>query len=333
MAESGPAGTGYASLSGGRGSSAAETEGRLNPVRLKLALSVCGVRLSERLVREGLVAPMQQARDFAGRDVEIVLPEGIVARCPVATKTTEHSPFLLDVDEDGARVACDSGPAVRVRIVPPPRFYHMTTRSGTPMWQVGTVHAGCISIDPAATCGLAARGMGCGFCTLAQTTNGSGAARPVGEVLEVISAALAEGAAEIVYFNTGHFEPDDGGFAFLEPYIAAVRKHFEVLVAVQIHPPRKDRWIDRTYAAGVDAISYSLEVFDPAVLSELCRGRHELIGRERYFEALERAARIFPSGAVWSDLIVGLDRIDAPGDRSPDGDGRATGAVPVPPAR
>jgi len=179
------------------------------------------------------------------------------------------------------------------------------------MWQVGTVHAGYISIDPATTCGLAARGMGCEFCTLAQTTNGSGAARPVGEVLEVISAAFAEGAAEFVYFNTGYFEPEDGGFAFLEPYVAAVHKHFDTLVAVQLHPPRDHRWIDRTYAAGVDAVSYSLEVFDPGVLSELCRGRHELIGRERYFEALEHAARIFPSGAVWSDLIVGLEPIES----------------------
>ncbi|RMF25394.1 MAG: hypothetical protein D6760_01055 [Deltaproteobacteria bacterium] len=278
-----------------------------NPVRLKLELLVRGVRLSRRLAREGLLAPLQSARDLAGRDIEIVLPEGIVARCPVGTRASKRSPFLLDADEAGARLIRDEGPPVPVRIATPPRFYRMTTRAGTPMWQVGTVHAGFISIDPAPACGLAARGLGCAFCTLARGSASDGSARPVDEVLEVVSAAFAEGAADFVYFNTGYYEAEDGGFRFLEPYIAAVRKYFDTLIAVQLHPPRDDRWIDRTYAAGADAVSYSLEVFDAAALERFCRGRSELIGRERYVQALARAARIFPSGAVWSDLIVGLE--------------------------
>ncbi len=70
-----------------------------------------------------------------------------------------------------------------------------------------------------------------------------------------------------------------GGIAFLGPYIVGVRKHFDTFVAVQVHPPRTNDWIDRTYAMGVDALSYNLELFDAQLLMRHCvgRARYELI--------------------------------------------------------
>jgi hypothetical protein len=58
---------------------------------------------------------------------------------------------------------------------------------------------------------------------------------------------------------------------------------------------------------GVDALSYSIEIHDPELLRRHCPGRAEQVGRERYYEALAHAASVFPSGTVWSDLIVGLE--------------------------
>jgi hypothetical protein len=58
---------------------------------------------------------------------------------------------------------------------------------------------------------------------------------------------------------------------------------------------------------GVDALSYSVEIFDPHALGQYLPGRVRHIGRERYYAALSYAASIFPSGTVWSDLIVGLE--------------------------
>jgi hypothetical protein len=58
---------------------------------------------------------------------------------------------------------------------------------------------------------------------------------------------------------------------------------------------------------GVDALSYSVEIHDAEILRQHCVGRAEHVGRDRYYEALAHAATIFPSGTVWSDLIVGLE--------------------------
>jgi biotin synthase-related radical SAM superfamily protein len=246
------------------------------------------------------------------RDIELLLPEDILARCPVGTRVAAQSPYTLHCDNDRFFVAKGTDERVDVSVVPPPTFYRDSTTNGTPMWQIGTVHAGYLSIDPAIACGFAAMGVACQFCTIqGAAPHVQPAPHDVDEVLEVVGAAFAEGAAEFVYFNTGYFDSEDGGFGFLEPYVTAVKKHFDTIVALQVHPPRDDRWIDRTYAAGVDALSYAIEIHDPDILAEVCKGRCELIGRERYYEALAHAARIFPSGTVWSHLILGLEPLES----------------------
>ncbi|MFQ5477032.1 MAG: radical SAM protein [Candidatus Binatia bacterium] len=285
----------------------------LSPVHLKLELAIRGLRLGEDLRGDDLFRRPVGARDYASRDLELLLPEEILANCPVGTAASSHSPFVLNVENDRfmltrENVGADREETVPVKVVPQPAFYAKKTSHGTPMWQVATVHGGYISIDPASTCGFAVQGMACKFCTLeGAQTKSAPSARPVDEVLEVVRAAFEEGVVEFVYFNTGYFEAEDGGFAFLQPYVEAVKQRFDTLVAVQTNPPKTNGWIDRTYASGVDALSYSVEIYDPAILSSICRGRDELIGRERYYEALEHAAKIFPSGTVWSDLVVGLE--------------------------
>jgi len=286
-----------------------------SPVHLKLDLAVRGVRLGPRLAGERSFSRVAGARDFASRDIELVLPEDIVALCPVGTSAASRSPYELEAEGEHfvlTRSTASGTEHTEVKVIPPPDFYRLETSVGTPMWQVATVHAGYLSIDPASTCGFASQGMACKFCTLESMDPSQEATlRSVDEVLEVVGAAFDEGAAEFVYFNTGYFDSADGGFAFLEPYIEAVKKHFNTLVAIQAHPPDSNKWIDRSYAAGVDAMSYSIEVHDPEILEQICRGRSQEIGRQRYYDALGYAATIFPSGTIWSDLIVGLEPVES----------------------
>ena len=306
----------------------------LNPVRLKLDLAIKGLRLSEALASEPLFQATPSARDYASRDIELLLPDGIIATCPVGTGNAGRSPWQLAVKNDRFFITRDDGPdteapqSVDVQVIAPPKFYNMTTSGGRPMWQVGTVHAGYISIDPASACGFAVKGVACKFCTLENKVPIKEVEFcPVEEVVEVVRAAFEEGAAEFVYFNTGYFDSDDGGIGFLEPYVKAVKRQFNTLVAIEVNPPSDNKWIDRTYATGVDALSYAVEIYDPDILAEICQGRSSIIGRERYYEALEYAARIFPSGTVWSDLIVGLE----PADSTRQGIDRLTsmGVLPV----
>jgi hypothetical protein len=239
-----------------------------------------------------------------------VLPEDLWVDVPLDDRQTGGSPFTI-VAEHGRHFAVhreDGVAEVRIalRPLPRPRFYERRTSRGTPMRRIGTVRGRHLLITPSGACGFSVRGVPCRFCV-----EGARAAEretvSVLDVLDTVRAAFDEGVCDLVWFNTSHFDGDDGGIAFLGPYVEAVRKHFDTLVAVQVHPPRTNRWIDHTYALGVDAVSYNLEIFDAELLKRHCIGRARYIGRDRYLEALARAARVFPSGTVWSDLALGLE--------------------------
>lgn len=272
-----------------------------NPGELKLELVMKGMRLDD-AVRAQSGALIAQPTEDIVRGIELVLPEDVWVSAPIDTE----SPYLLSGAGEHFTLQ-RNGSRTDVRLVPQPSFYGRVTSRGTPMWRVGAVYGGFIAIHPAGACSYSLRGAPCRFCR-----NGSGIAigesfPSVDEVIEVVRAAFAEGAVEFVYFNPSYVGSDDAGIAFLEPYIEAIKRHFDTLVAVQIHPPKTNRWIDRTYAMGVDALSYSVDVHDHEMLARRCAGRMRYIGAERYAEALAYAASVFPSGTVWSDLVLGLE--------------------------
>src|SRR5204862_44795 len=279
-----------------------------HPAHWKLELTVRGARLDPTAAR--------LAAGDAARPLELVLPGDVRVDVPIDAGHTAGSPFALLAD--GGRhflVRRDAGGAesarIEVRPIARPAFYERRTSRGTPMARVATVRGSHLLVHPSTACGFSVRGTPCRFCVEGARVPADREAVPVADVLEVVRAAFDEGACEFVYFNTSHYESEDGGIAFLAPYIEAVRRHFDTLIAAQVHPPRTTPWIDRTYALGVDALSYNLELFDPDVLNRHCIGRARYIGRERYLEALAHAATVFPSGTVWTDLVLGLEPADS----------------------
>ena len=280
-----------------------------NPGHLKLELTARGMRLDQGV---GAQADPEHAADGEScQSIELLLPDGVSVNAPIAQGIESDSPYVLSGHGDHFTLQTN-GTSVDVRVIPEPDFYRQMTTRGLLMRRVGQVYGSFIAINPGFACGYGLRGAPCRFCR-----NGSGV--PVGEgfpmsiqdVAEVVRAALAEGAVDFVYFNLAYVGSEDAGIAFLEPYIRAVKRQFNTLVAVQVHPPKTDRWIDRTYAMGVDALAYSIEIHDAEMLSRRCAGRVRYIGRERYYDALGYAATVFPSGTVWSDLVVGLELPDS----------------------
>lgn len=281
-----------------------------NPGHLKVELSLRGLKLEAGL-RAQLLAGTPE-RDGGG--IDLLLPEDVWVQAPIDERLTTASPFTLAHEaghfclrRGGARAGTTP---LDVRVLAPPDFYRRSTSRGTPMGQLAAVHGNFVALDPTAACGFGSRGLPCAFC------RGTGPAQPtalpaISEVIEVVRAAFDEGAAEFVYFQGRCSEAPDGGVEALAPYITAVKKHFDTLVAAQLHPPRDLRDIDRTYAMGVDAISYSLEIFDPELLARYCAGRNRAIGRPRFLEALRHAATVFPAGTVWSELVVGVESLDS----------------------
>jgi hypothetical protein len=252
--------------------------------------------------------------DGEATGIDLLLPEDVWVQAPIDERLTGASPFTLAAEAGGFRLcrgetaAADA--ALEVRVLAPPDFYRRRTSSGTLMGEVAAVHGNFIALDPAAACGFGRRGVPCAFCRgLAPAEAASPLA--VADVIEVVRAAFDEGVAEFVYFQSRCSDAEDGGLKALEPYIGAVKRHFDTLVAAQLQPPRDLHVVDRTYAMGVDAISYNLEIYDAPLLARYCAGRSRAIGHERFLAALRHAAAVFPHGTVWSELVVGVEPLES----------------------
>lgn len=268
------------------------------PPSLKLSLALHGVRVEP------------DASAALGMPTLGTLDLRLPGELRVAVTPVDRAPFVL------ARTALDGyelrpagngdGTSMPVTVIPPPAFYGRRTARGIPMWRIGAVHGGRLVISPSGSCGYGVRGTPCPFCIEGARPSDDDPAIQA-DIIEVVRAAFDEGIARVVTFNAAFGGGEDGGIDFLLPYVEAVRRHFDTLVTAQVHPPRSDRWIDRAYALGIDALSLNLELFDPHMLTRCCVGRARYIGRDRYLEALGYAATIFPRGAVSSDLVVGIE--------------------------
>ena len=263
-----------------------------HPGLLKLALAI-----------DGIAADGRAAGDW----IELVLEGDVWARAQI-----DPASALKLIERGGATlVGYGVGPGIgdaqseaAARVVPTHEFAARKTPRGISLGAIAQVRGSYAGVALGGRCGL--EGRACAFCLGRELTEKAGEVWAVDDVIEALRGAFDEGAAEAVHLQVGYFPGDDAGVQQLTPYLEAIHRHFDTMVAVTMHPPASLRAIDRTYASGVDALSYNLEAADAETMARHFPGRARFFGRRRYLEALGHAARVFPGGAVWSELAIGL---------------------------
>ena len=279
-----------------------------NPGLLKLDLMASGLRVSDDVLSEHLatIVPSAFATAF---ELDLALPEGTMATVAVQPSLTKASPYVLERAAEGFQLKTDAG-AVPVTVLEPPAFMQRKTSSGVPFGRFATMHGGYLALSPINECEFLGTADKCRFCSVTGGRPGTGSRVSVDDVVEAVRAAQAERPIQMIYLSVGYIEGPDSGVSVLEPYVRALKKCFNVLVAVDALPPQDNEWIDRTYAMGVDSVSYNLEIFSPDWFERICPGPARALGRDRFLDALSYATTVFNDGAVISHLIVGLEPLE-----------------------
>lgn len=276
-----------------------------SPAFLKLELLTRGVRLDHSALRSReIIRAFNIASEVGTRvELDVVLPGKVLVNIPIQECLSRETPYRLGKSNNRFYIT-DGSQEVKVKVNPVPKFYERLSSKGQPLLKIGRASGNYLLIAPTTACEFLTQNLPCKYCN---TQAKSGQDKEVSEVLETVQAALEEGVAESICLSVGYELSDDGGIARLLPYIKAIKENFDTLICVQAQPPKADEWIDVTYASGVDSIAYNLEVFDNKFFERVAPGKMQLIGRDRYFEALRRAVKVFPAGTVVSNLIVGLE--------------------------
>ena len=200
----------------------------------------------------------QPQRGVEGKAPAALPMEG-ATRAPVIstpfTLLSEKNHFYLeDQRENGKRIS--------VSWTPPLKAYEKVTSSGLKVSDILMVHGGYIAVHPKGPCRFGLSGLSCRYC---------GSSRELSQhppftkrdLVEAIQFVLKEKRCDFVNLSSGRVETEDGGVEWLQPWVYEIRKHINILISLDLVPPKTNTWIDQTYAMGVDALYYDLDFFNP----------------------------------------------------------------------
>ena len=224
-----------------------------------------------------------------------------MSACILNENGTE-SPFTLRREGEQFYLDIAGKASVLVAWTPPLASYQKQTSSGLLVSDILTVHGDFIAVHPSHPCRFGQSGLSCRYCGSSKELSDHPPFTPR-DLVEAIQLVMQEKRCDVVTLSSGHVGTPDGGVERLEKWVTEIRKHVNVLISLDLVPPATNEWIDKTYAMGVDALYYDSDFFNPKDESSREFQKH----KSRQLEALAYAAKIFPTGAVLSHLVVGLE--------------------------
>ncbi|HJX50639.1 MAG TPA: radical SAM protein [Candidatus Nanoarchaeia archaeon] len=247
---------------------------------------------------------------------DLSLPPEIVLEGDIVAKTIyrPNSSYVIKECDGVAKLFFKPDKYVAdVKFPQRPSYYGKNTTSGIPMNHVGQLLGlDCLGIILNSYCSRAREKKHCKFCNINSTTNQShDSVRKIEDIVETASEAHRLGDFSLVNLTGGTFRNPEYELVM---YLAVAKKMREIMGLSRlpgvssINPPNRallDKYRQNLIDANFDLVTYNLEVWDREILKEVCPGKHELGGRERYIESAQATIDILGRGHVGIIFTVG----------------------------
>jgi len=298
-----------------------KTQQPIDTIELKASLLVEGIRATGAALAEVGKKYKEQNHGLFGWDLEdhsglelpddFLLPDGTV----VQYRMNSSSPFCVRVDNGALRLFQHDRDTCAVEWLKRPAFYDMRVSQNKRMVQIGQIGgADCLFFCYQNYCSHFARGEQCLFCNLVSTaqTYRSVLKKKTAELIgEVASAAWAEGIVNHVLLTGGCFA-HEREVSVVEGIISAIQKHRKLdrIPGTILPSPAKGDDIKRYFDTGIQAIGYSMEIWDDALYRAICPGKAAGTSHSEFLQAIENAVAVFGEGNVYGVLVMGLEPKD-----------------------
>lgn len=277
-------------------------------IKIKAELFCKGVRLSSDCPLPLPYLPNKRASLSEGKCF-ILMPSqgGFPINVAVRERFVKNSPFLFSSAEK--KILKEGTPYVEAEDIKEPEWYNWRLPKGKRFSEVIQIHLKNILATALSDfCVFKARGEGCKYCAL--RTGPESRNKVPQEIAYCISRLESEGYKySELNLNAGTLPGEDRGASLYIETIQEVKKVSNISISAQICPPEDLTWINKFYEAGLNTISFNLEIYDNEYRKEICPGKFA-ISRERYLEALNYAVKIFGKNQVSSWLIIGLESVE-----------------------
>lgn len=291
----------------------------IETLKLKAELLVEGVRASTEALEGVGIVYKQQNHGLFGWDFEdhvgtklpddFVLPGGTI----VQFRNNSRSSFGVRKSEGGLSLFKREEELCEVDWLPRPFFYEENTREGNQMVRIGQVGGeDCLFFCYQNYCRYFARNQQCLFCNLVSTSETYDSVlkrKEVREMGEVAGAAFDEGVASHVLLTGGCFQ-HQREIDLVRAIMASIseRTGFDRIPGTILPSPAVG--LDDVlayYDSGIQAMGFSLEIWDEAMYKAICPGKSSAVSREDFLKGIRTAVEVFGEGNVYGVFVMGLE--------------------------
>jgi radical SAM protein (TIGR04043 family) len=273
---------------------------------LKLSLMSNGIRLDPDLVKAGLPRYVHKRASLSeGRCFELTRDGKYYSiNLAVYEDFVKNSPYYYDHEKKV--IQKDGQPVIAARLIEDPWWYSEKLPDGTPYNSMVQLHGkNILATALTGICRFKLDEEGCRFCALTPDPNER--TKSFLNIAAVVKALEEKGEKYTeLNINAGTVYGEDCGAEMYEEAIREVRKVSDISIYAQLCPPEDFSYIKRLKEAGLNTISFNIEIFDEKIRSEICPGKAK-IPVSLYLDALSYAASIFGKNQVSSWLIAGLE--------------------------
>ncbi len=283
----------------------------VNLATLKLDLLCKGVRMDESAKRR-LLPPYRYKRASLseGRSFKIGFNgRTTFVNLAVYEKFVKDSPYFYDhvnklLLEEGHEIT-------NMEMVPDPDWYLEKLDNGILLGSYIQLHgSNVLATSLSNYCVFKDDSEGCKFCGLTlDRDNIKKDPSILAKVLQTIEKRHPGQYTEL-NINSGTLRSNDMGARMYESVIKELRRVSTIPLSAQIAPMKDFTWIDRLRDAGLNSLSFNLEIWDDAVRNKIMPGKGK-IQKSQYLDCLEYASRVFGSSNVSSWLIAGLESYES----------------------
>ncbi len=287
-------------------------------ILLKAALLTEGIRSDEESLKELGIKYKEQNHGLFGWDFEnhteiklpddFYLPDGTVVQYRLNSK----SPYNVRKEEDKLNLYFNDEEICEVKWIPRPEYYNQQTSKGNDMVKIGQIGGDdCLFFCFQNYCSNFKDNKQCAFCNLVSTSktyNSVMRKKDFQEIGEVTAAAFKEG-------NVNHVNITGGCYIrgkeveVVSGIISAIKEHtgFERVPGIVLPAPAKGENIQHYYDTGIQALGFSMEVWDEKYFQAICPGKSGSTSHDEFLESITKAVEIFGKGNVYVALVMGLE--------------------------
>ena len=286
---------------------------------LKAELLVEGVSATPEALRQIGTKYKEQNHGLFGWDFEdhvgtslpddFVLSDGTV----VQFRKNGRSPYQVCADGESLTLMKGEDKQDVVRWIDRPFYYGKHTTNNNAMVKIGQVGGeDCLFFCYQNYCSFFSKHEQCLFCNLVSTSETYDSVlkkKDTEDIGEVAAAAFAEGNVRHVLLTGGCFSHEKE-IEMVSQILASVRRHTgldRVPGTILPSPAKGDDDALRYHDAGINAIGFSMEIWDERLYKAICPGKSAGTSHDEFVCAIEKAVSVFGEGNVYAVFVMGLE--------------------------